>query len=98
MFGCSADAARASCSKRSTRSGGKFRRQHLDCHGAVQPGIVRAVDLAHATDAKERLHHVRSKTSAAARGMEEDYYIRQAAISHSQDEGWGLRADSSRSS
>ena len=50
MFGCeSAAVARASCRNRSRRSriAGDRGRQHLDRDGAAQPGIARAIHLAH---------------------------------------------------
>ena len=57
MFGWfSADADRASCSKRAQAIGvlRERRRQHLDRHLAPEPRVLRPVDLAHPARAERR--------------------------------------------
>ena len=44
--------------------GGKAIRQHLDGDMAVEPGVTRAIDLAHATRADRREDFVRTKSGA----------------------------------
>ena len=58
MFGwLSAAAARASCSKRASRSGSadSARRQDFDRDVAFEPRVAGLVDLAHAARAEERI-------------------------------------------
>ena len=66
----SAAAARASCSKRSRRSGigGELLGQHLDRHLAAQAGVLGEIHLAHPTSA-ELLHNlVGAEPSSAFHG------------------------------
>ena len=66
MLGCeSAATAFASRSKRASARGcGDARRQHLDRHLAVEPGVARAVHLAHASRAEGSDDPVGSEAAA----------------------------------
>ena len=71
MCGCArAAAARASRSKR-WRADGIARdtwRQHLDSDTAIQPGVARLVDLAHAARAQSGSNDIRTQARAGREG------------------------------
>src|SRR5205809_7520304 len=49
--------------------------EHLDGDGAIEPGVTRAVDLAHAARAQRRDDFVRTKTGARVeRHLEQAFY------------------------
>ena len=51
-----------------SRFDGPFGRQNLDRHHAIQPGVARTVDFAHATAANHGLDFVHADTSAWSEG------------------------------